>query len=373
MKIFHLSDLHIGKIVNGYEMWDDQRYAFDQIIEYIKSEKPDVVLIAGDIYDKAMPSAKAVSFFDEFLTEIAEVGSSIMVIAGNHDSGERLDYASSILQKENIYIKGTYSGEALRVTKSDEYGDVNFYLMPFVRPIDMSTNDTTSYTETMGEAVLRMNIDKKKRNVLIAHQNVTKGGVNKKSESETITIGALDNIESQVFEDFDYTALGHLHSPQNIGSEKIRYSGTPVIYSMSERNDEKSITVIDLKEKGNMSILCLPLKQLHTWYEFTGILKDALKREYNKDYAKIVLTDKETIIDALSRLRNVYGKLMVMEFAEYEGTSHDSSERTLEYVENLSPEQAVADFYKLKKGADLSPENEDYIAEIIRGYRKEQV
>lgn len=367
MKIFHLSDLHIGKALSGYEMWDDQGYVFEQIISYIKSEKPDAVLIAGDIYDKVMPSAKAVTFFNDFLTKMSDTGTSVMIIAGNHDSGERLDFASGILQRENIYIKGTYGGKALKVTKQDEYGDVNFYLMPFVRPIDISSEEISNYTDAMEEAIRRMNVDKESRNVIVAHQNVTKGGVNKKSESETITIGMLDNIESEVFSDFDYVALGHLHSPQSIGNEKIRYSGTPVIYSISEKDDEKAVTVIDMKEKGDVSISALPLKQLHKWYEFTGTLEEALKRECNEDYARIILTDEETIIDAYPRLKSVYKKLLSMEFKEREGSS-DSSERTLEYIENLSPEEAVADFYKQKKGTDLSPENEDYIKSIIEEY-----
>ncbi len=369
MKLFHLSDLHIGKIINGHEMWEDQKFVFEQILSYIKSEKPDVVMIAGDIYDKVMPSAKAVAFFDEILSEISDTGVAVMIIAGNHDSGERLDFASGILQKENVYIKGTYGGEALKVTKRDEYGDVNFYLMPFVRPIDIESSEIKNYTDAMTEAVSRMNIDKESRNVLIAHQNVTKGGVNKKSESETVTIGALDNIESQVFEDFDYTALGHLHSPQNIGSEKIRYSGTPVIYSMSEKDDEKSITVIEMKEKGNMSISFLPLKQLHKWYDFTGTLEEALGREYNEDYARIILTDREVIMDAFQRLKIVYGNLMTMDY-KYKENYNDTSERTVEDIENISPEEAVAGFYKLKKGKELSSENINYINNIIKEYIK---
>lgn len=372
MKIFHLSDLHIGKIVNGYEMWDDQRFVFEQIISYIETEKPDAVIFAGDIYDKAAPSARAVTFFNEFLSEVSETGVCIMVIAGNHDSGERLEFASGILQKENVYFKGTYGGEALRVSKTDEYGEVNFYLMPYVRPSDVAAGETKTYTEAMQEAISRMDMDTKARNVLIAHQNVTKGGVNKKSESETVNIGALDNIESHIFADFDYVALGHLHSPQNIGSEKIRYSGTPVKYSISEKDDEKSITVINMKEKGNTEISFLPLNQLHEWYDFTGTLEEALERGYNEDYTRITLTDKEVIMDAFQRLKIVYGNLMTMDY-KYKESLGDMSERTIEDIENISPEETVADFYRQKKGVELSRENENYIKAIIEEYGREKI
>lgn len=204
MKLFHLSDLHIGKIVNGYEMWEDQRYVFDQILAYVREEQPDAVMIAGDIYDKAVPSAKAVTEFDEFLTELADSGTIILIISGNHDSAERLDFASSIMKKQNIYMKGTYGGEAMKVTMQDKWGDVNFYLMPFVKPANVKNtlSDLTeepekesaalTYTEAMQQAVAAMQVDPGKRNVLIAHQNVTNSGVNQRSDSETISIGGLD-------------------------------------------------------------------------------------------------------------------------------------------------------------------------------------
>ena len=264
MKLFHLSDLHIGKIVNGYEMWEDQRYVFDQILAYVREEQPDAVMIAGDIYDKAVPSAKAVTEFDEFLTELADSGTIILIISGNHDSAERLDFASSIMKKQNIYMKGTYGGEAMKVTMQDKWGDVNFYLMPFVKPANVKNtlSDLTeepekesaalTYTEAMQQAVAAMQVDPGKRNVLIAHQNVTNSGVNRRSDSETISIGGLDNIDRTVFDIFDYVALGHLHSPQQIGKPEIRYCGTPVIYSMSEADDQKSVTVVELGEKGKL-------------------------------------------------------------------------------------------------------------------------
>ena len=204
MKLFHLSDLHIGKIVNGYEMWEDQRYVFDQILAYVREEQPDAVMIAGDIYDKAVPSAKAVTEFDEFLTELADSGTIILIISGNHDSAERLDFASSIMKKQNIYMKGTYGGEAMKVTMQDKWGDVNFYLMPFVKPANVKNtlSDLTeepekesaalTYTEAMQQAVAAMQVDPGKRNVLITHQNVTNSGVNRRSDSETISIGGLD-------------------------------------------------------------------------------------------------------------------------------------------------------------------------------------
>lgn len=383
MKLFHLSDLHIGKIVNGYEMWEDQRYVFDQVLSYVREEQPDAVMIAGDIYDKAVPSAKAVTEFDEFLTELADSGTIILIISGNHDSAERLDFASSIMKKQNIYMKGTYGGEAMKVTMQDKWGDVNFYLMPFVKPSNVKNtlSDLTeepekesaalTYTEAMQQAVAAMQVDPGKRNVLIAHQNVTNSGVNRRSDSETISIGGLDNIDRTVFDIFDYVALGHLHSPQQIGKPEIRYCGTPVIYSMSEADDQKSVTVVELGEKGKLSIRELPLHQLHAWYNFTGTLDEAMSREANEDYARIVLTDKETIIDVQARLRTVYKNLMSVEFQMADG-SRPEQERTLEDVKKLAPDEAFADFYNRKMKRELSDENAVYIRQLIRDYYEQR-
>ncbi len=382
MKLFHLSDLHIGKMVNGYEMWEDQHYVFDQILAYVKEERPDAVMIAGDIYDKAVPSAKAVTEFDEFLTALADSGTTILIISGNHDSAERLDFASSIMKKQNIYMKGIYGGEAMKVTLQDKWGDVNFYLMPFVKPTNVKgtlsgieeaekESLTLTYTEAMQQAVAAMQVDPEKRNILIAHQNVTNSGVNRRSDSETISIGGLDNIDRTVFDVFDYVALGHLHSPQQIGKPEIRYCGAPVIYSMSEADDQKSVTVVELEGKGMLSIRELPLHQLHAWYNFTGTLDEAMSREANEDYARIVLTDKETIIDVQARLRTVYKNLMSVEFQMVEG-SRPEQERTLEDVKNLAPDEAFADFYSMKMKRELSDENADYIRQLIQDYYEQR-
>lgn len=368
MRIFHLSDLHIGKLVYGYDMEADQRYVFNQIISYVREKQPDVVVIAGDIYDKALPSAKAVKLFDDFLTELADGQTAVLVISGNHDSAERLDYGSRIMEKNNVFIKGSYDGTAQRVVLEDAYGAVNFYLMPFVKPIDIreyAEEECTDYSQAMSIAIGKMGINEKERNVLVAHQNVTNGGKNKKCESELVTIGNVDNIESWVFDAFDYVALGHLHTPQNIGSERIRYCGTPVTYSMSEADDEKSVTMITLEEKNSIKTELLPLKQLHGWYDFKGTLKDALNREYNEDYARIMLTDKDVIIDALHRLRAVYGRLLLMEF-ETRKTVDSISERTVADVEKLTPIQAFADFYMSRKGSELSEKDRSYIEKLCK-------
>lgn len=373
MKIFHLSDLHIGKLVYGYDMEEDQRYVFRQIIHYVRKKQPDVVVIAGDIYDKVLPSAKAVKLFDDFLTELAGEQTAVLVISGNHDSAERLDYGSRIMEKNNVYIKGSYDGNAWKVVFEDEYGAVNFYLMPFVKPVDIreyTEEECLDYSQAMAIAIEKMELNEQERNVLVVHQNVTNAGKNRKCESEIVTIGNVDNIESWVFDAFDYVALGHLHTPQNIGSEKIRYCGTPVIYSMSEASDEKSVTMITLEDKNRIKTELLPLKQLHKWYDFKGTLKEALNREYNEDYARIMLTDKDVIIDALHQLRTVYGRLMFMEFETLKSAESDS-ERTVADVESLSPEQAFADFYRLQKGNGLSDENKSYIEKICKEWEAE--
>lgn len=369
MKLFHLSDLHIGKVINGYDMYEDQEYVFNQILEYMKQEQPDALIIAGDIYDKVVPSAKAVRMFDAFLTAAADSGSQILIISGNHDSPERLDFGKDILKRQNIYMKGTYGDGALKVTLQDSYGNVNIYLLPFIKPADVVQGETVSYTDAMIRAIAQMGLAPEERNILVAHQNVTNGGENRRTESETIIIGGVDNIDSFVFRDFDYVALGHLHSPQSVGRKEIRYCGTPVIYSMSEASDKKSVTVVEMKEKGTIAVRELPLKQLHQWYDFTGTLEEAMRREENEDYARIILTDKETIIDAQARLRTVYRKLMTMEFQGLETNVFDE-ERTVEKIRNLQPEEAVADFYQKNTGKELSDENLKYIQALIQEYKE---
>ena len=371
MKLFHLSDLHIGKIVNGYEMWEDQRYVFDQILAYVREEQPDAVMIAGDIYDKAVPSAKAVTEFDEFLTELADSGTIILIISGNHDSAERLDFASSIMKKQNIYMKGTYGGEAMKVTMQDKWGDVNFYLMPFVKPSNVKNtlSDLTeepekesaalTYTEAMQQAVAAMQVDPGKRNVLIAHQNVTNSGVNRRSDSETISIGGLDNIDRTVFDIFDYVALGHIHKPMKVGSEYYCYCGTPLACSVSEAGQKKGIVMVTMKEKGNISTEVLPLPPLRQVRVIKGEFQEVLSQAC-EDYVTVVLTDKEDldVIDLKDRLRNAFPYLLEIRRERERRAEYKRQSRK---IEELDPFELCCSFL----GEDMDEEEREMLLDVI--------
>ena len=263
MKLIHLSDLHLGKRLNEFSLGEDQEYILNQILKIVKEEQPDAVVIAGDVYDKAIPSVEAVSMFDEFLVRLAGLRKHIFVISGNHDSPERIAFGSRLLEETGIHLSPVYGGSVEPVTLEDEFGPVDFYLLPFVKPIHVRRfypeDPTDTYTQALSTAVAHMNLDEHRRNVLVTHQFVTGAS---RSDSEEISVGGADNVDSAVFDHFDYVALGHIHSPQHCGSEKIRYCGTPLKYSFSEAKDTKSVTVAELKEKGNLTIRTVPLKPL---------------------------------------------------------------------------------------------------------------
>lgn len=249
MKLIHLSDIHLGKRVNEYSMIEDQEYILKRIINIVDDEMPDGVIIAGDVYDKSVPSAEAVQLFDDFLVRLAKRKIEVFVISGNHDSPERIAFASRIMDASGIHMSPVYTGEIVPISMHDEYGEVTVYMLPFVKPVNVRRfceDEITTYTEAVKHAVLKMNINPDNRNVLVTHQFVTGA---RRSESEEISVGGTDNVDAGVFDDFDYVALGHIHSPQNCGSDKIRYCGTPLKYSFSEARDKKSVTVVEIAEK----------------------------------------------------------------------------------------------------------------------------
>ena len=260
MKLIHLSDLHIGKRVNEFSMIEDQKYILNQILEIIREEEPDAVLIAGDIYDKSVPSAEAVEVFDDFLVSLAEAELPVFLISGNHDSAERLSFGGRILEKSRIHVSPVYHGETAPVTLRDSWGPVRVFLLPFVKPSQVRAffpdREIETYTDAVAAAVESMDVDEKERNVLITHQFVT-GSV--RCESEELSVGGTDNVDAGVFEAFDYVALGHLHGPQSAGKETVRYCGSPLKYSFSEVRHQKSVTVLELREKGQVTVKTRPL------------------------------------------------------------------------------------------------------------------
>ena len=371
MKLIHLSDLHLGKRVNEYSMIEDQEYILKRILGIIADEKPDGVIIAGDVYDKSVPSAEAVSLFDDFLVSLSKMKLQVFVISGNHDSAERIAFASSIMDAGGIHMSPVYSGVIEPVRMHDCFGELDIYMLPFMKPVNVRRYfpeaEISSYTDALRCAVESMGIDTAKRNVLITHQFVTGAS---RSESEEVSVGGTDNVDAEVFSDFDYVALGHLHAPQNCGSERIRYCGTPLKYSFSEAKDRKSVTVVELFEKGNVSVRTVELVPKRDLVELRGTYSELTLRSFyegtswQEDYTHITLTDEEDIPDAIGKLRAVYHKLMKLDY-DNTRTRSNTVIRSGADVEMKSPYELFSDFYELQNNQGMSGEQSSFMLELI--------
>ena len=374
MRFLHLSDLHIGKRLNEFSLLEDQAYILGQILEITKSEQPDGVLIAGDVYDKAAPSAEAVGLFDNFLTRLSRSGTAVFLISGNHDSPERIAYGSRILDRCRIYLSPLYEGKTEPVILKDEIGEVAVYLLPFLKPAMLRRfwpeEEIGSYTDALRLAVGAMDISPSRRNILVAHQFVTGAS---RCESEEVTIGGLDNVDASVFAAFDYVALGHIHSPQSIG-ETIRYCGTPLKYSFSEAGQEKSVTVVELSEKGSLQLRTIPLKPLHDLRELRGRYEELTARSFyegtpTEDYLHIVLTDEEDVLGAAEKLRTIYPNLMKLSY----DNRRTRSDRVLESasgVEEKSPLELLSELYRLQNNQEMSEEQQTYAASVFEAVKE---
>lgn len=371
MKFIHLSDLHIGKRVNEFSMLEDQEYILTKIINVIDEQKPDGVIIAGDVYDKSVPSAEAVELFDDFLVRLSKRDLKVFVISGNHDSAERIAFGGRLMDKSGIYMSPVYNGKIAPVTLSDDFGEVNVYMLPFIKPSNVRRfypeNEIVSYTDAVKVAVDSMNIDTEKRNILITHQFVT-GAV--RTDSEDISVGGTDNVDASVFEGFDYVALGHIHRAQKCGNEFIRYSGTPLKYSFSEAKDNKTITVLELNEKGSITLDFIPLVPKRDMVEIKGTYEELTLKSfwentsYNEDYMHITLTDEEDIPDVLTKLRVIYKNIMKLDY-DNKRTRTANEITGAENVKEKSPFEHFCDFYFLQNGQDLSDEQTEFINNII--------
>ena len=379
MKFIHLSDLHLGKKVNEYSMADDQKYIMQKIIGITREQQPDAVFIAGDVYDKSMPSAEAVSLFDDFLVGLSQVCPHIFVISGNHDSPERIAFGAKLMNNSGIHLSPVYNGEVSPVTLEDSLGKVEIYMLPFIKPANVKRfiqdndeeNDTAamSYTQAVSFAIKRMNLDPNVRNVLITHQFVT-GAV--RSESEEITVGGTDNVDAGVFCDFDYVALGHIHAPQSMNGGKIRYCGTPLKYSLSEINHEKSITVVTLGHKNELDICAIPLEPLRDMQHIKGKYSELTARSFytspeinTQNYMYITLTDETDVPDAIGKLRVIYPYLMKL---DYDNARTRSDSGLLYSDENLGsrdPFELFSEFFKLQNNADMTAEQSVIVNGLI--------
>lgn len=371
MKLIHLSDIHLGKRVNEFSMLEDQAHILKKILAVVDEEKPDGVLIAGDVYDKSVPSTEAVQLFDDFLVRLAKRKLPVFIISGNHDSPERLSFANRLIDAVGIHLAPVYNGVVEPITLSDEYGPVNVYMLPFIKPAHVRGffpyTEITGYSDAVAAAIGRMNIDKTQRNVLITHQFVTGA---QRSDSEELSVGGTDNIGAEVFCDFDYVALGHIHGPQNMDSGRIRYCGSPLKYSFSEAAQQKSVTVAELKEKGALEIHTVPLIPRRDMVELKGSYQQLTLREfyenttYQEDYTHITLTDEEDIPDAVAKLRAVYHNLMKLDY-DNTRTRHSAAISGAENVETRSPIDLFAEFYELQNGLPMSAEQTELVASLI--------
>ena len=375
MKIFHLSDLHIGLKLYNRDLLEDQKYVFDQIIKYAKEEAPDVILIAGDIYDKAVPSAEAVEVFDDFIAELAnETTSTVMTISGNHDSAARVDTYRRVLAKQKLFMIGkppVMPDEYIeKVTLTDEFGPVNFYLLPFVKPsmVKLITGTDAdgrnlSYNEAMHALIARENIDPNERNVCVSHQFYLPVGKTaddvERMESEIRTVGNIDEISADVLAPFDYAALGHIHKPMTVGDDRFRYSGTPMSYSVSEAGQKKGVVMVTLREKGSApSISVLPLEPLHEVRVIEDTLEEILKQGCD-DYVTAVLTDKVEfdIFDMQARLRAAFPNLLEIRRVN---TQRADYSRKIQADEELDPYELCCSFLK-----DIDEDSLAIIRDII--------
>lgn len=376
MKFVHLSDLHLGKRVNGYSMIEDQKYILLKILNVIDEQKAEAVVIAGDVYDKPIPSTEAVQLFDDFLFRLVERNLQILVISGNHDSPERIAFGSRFMDKSGVHMSQVYNGKNDLVELKDKYGKVNFYMLPFVKPSNVrrffEDEEINTYTDAVRVAVSHMNVNKKARNVIITHQFVTGA---QRSESETIAVGGTDNVDSYVFDDFDYVALGHIHGPQNVGKNTVRYCGTLLKYSFSEISHKKSVTVVEMKEKGNVKVSTVELTPKLDMREIKGTYEElTFKKNYEntntEDYLHIILTDEEDVADAVAKLRCVYPNLMKLDY-DNTRTRNSFALTQAEETEKKSDTELLSEFFEKQNGKPLSDEQLEYAANLFEQIKEE--
>ena len=372
MRLAHISDLHLGKRVNEFSMLEDQRYIVKQIESILEEEAADAVLIAGDVYDKPVPPGEAVRLFDSFLTALADRGTHVFVISGNHDSPERIAFGSRLMEKSRVYMAPVYDGHVSPIELRDAYGSVYVYMLPFIKPAVVKKcwpeEKIESYEDAVGCAVAHMREEAfvpEARNVLVAHQLVIGAS---RCDSEEVSVGGLDQVSAALFRDFDYTALGHIHGPQNAGGERIRYCGSPLKYSFSEAGHVKSVTIVDLEEKGNVRVRTRPLIPLHDMREIRGSYAEVVSRDFYRgtavdDYLHITLTDEEDILDAMGKLRAIYPNIMRL---DYDNRRTREGGQLPEKVQRAkSPLELLEELYALQNNQPMSGEQRDFSARLI--------
>lgn len=371
MKFLHLGDLHLGRSLGDFDLIEDQKYILDQILEIIEKENVDGVLIAGDVYDKSIPSEAATNLLDYFLCKLSESGVQTFMISGNHDSDDRLNYGSNLFEANQIYISALYHGILDKRTVTDEYGEVNVYLLPFVKASQVRhfypEETIDSYDDAVRVILKHAYMDVTQRNVIVAHQFVTgqseDPALGGSEGAGTQSVGLVEKIGYDCFDGFDYVALGHIHSPQRVGRDQVRYSGSPLKYSLSEVHNAKSVPVITMGKKGEVTLELIPLKPMRDLRHIKGNLKALLEQKNItdvEDFIYVTLTDEEIINDAMGIFQQTYPNTVKIDY-------DNSRTRAMEHVdisniaENKSFSELIGDFYRLIYNCEMSGEEMDYM------------
>lgn len=378
MKLLHLADLHIGKRVNGFSMLEDQKYILDQIVSITAEEQPQAVLLAGDVYDKPVPSAEAVQMLDSFLVRLSRLGTQVYIISGNHDSAERVAFGRELMEASGVHIAPVYDGVVEPFTLTDEFGSVRVFLIPFLKPANVRAvfpeEEIASYTDAMRVVVEHLSLNPRERNVAVVHQFVTGAET---CDSEERSVGGLDDVDALVFTPFDYVALGHLHGPQKVGQECVRYAGSPLKYSFSELNQRKSVTVVELREKGRMDVRAVPLEPLRELRELRGTFQELTDKVFYQqqnsgDYYRIVLTDEEDVPNAAARLRSYYPNWMVLDYDNHRTRASGGALEGAGDVDNRQPIDLFEELYKQQNGQPMSQEQREVLEELMEEIWGEQ-
>ena len=377
MKFLHLSDLHIGKRLNEFSMLEDQKYILSQILEILDRENADGVILAGDIYDKPSPSVEAVQLFDSFLTRLADRKVPVFAVSGNHDSVERVSFGAQLMENRGVYISRVYDGTLKKIEMSDKNGEVCIWLLPFIKPSSvrpvLEEEEISTYQDALKTVMEHISVDTDKRNILVAHQFVTGAS---RCESEEVLVGGVDQVDVSLFEKFDYVALGHLHTPQHVGRETVRYCGTPLKYSFSETDQEKSVTVVELGQKGSIVIRTIPLHPIRDMRKIRGTYLEVTEKSFyegtnTRDYLHITLTDEEDIPDGMQKLRIIYPNLMKLEYDNRRTSENRSIEENTAAVQKTELE-IFEEFFEIQNNQPMSEQQRLLVQQLIQEIQEGQ-
>lgn len=383
MKILHLADLHLGKILQEQSLLEDQEYMLNEIINIIKEENVQAVLISGDVYDRSVPPADAVNLLDDFLKKlIKELKIKVFIIAGNHDSKDRLGFGSKIFEDDGLYIESRYNGALRKVELEDEFGKLNIYMLPFIKPIEVrqffEEELENNYNTAINKIISKEKINTDERNIIMVHQFVTAGtNEPERTESEVLSLGGIENVDVSNFDSFDYVAIGHVHRPQRIGRDTARYAGTMLKYSFSEIRDSKSVPIIDMQEKGNIDIKLIPLKPLRDMREIQGPIEELVKKENYEigntdDYIKAVITNEEPVFDAIGQIRRIYPNTLKLEVRNSKTANRmQEQESNLENLKKKSELELFNDFYKFQNNVELDETQKKIVEDVIAEVKNE--